>query len=119
MGIGGCSRVYLFIAGIFHHLQEIGIEVWLALEIKDEVKKFLMNFVNGSFKKIILQHAGGPGKLPKAAGAFGAAEIAAGGWLKGNRHGVAPLNGLVKQPAGIKTTEYFDTVCKTPEGKFA
>lgn len=119
MGVGGCGRVYLFIAGIFHHLQKIGIQVWLALEIKDEVKKFFMNFIDGSFEKIILQHAGRPGKLPEAAGAFGATQVATGGWFKGNRYRVSPLYRLVKQPAGIKTTEHFNAVCKTPESKFA
>lgn len=78
-----------------------------------------MNFINGSFKKIILQHAGWPGKLPQAAGAFRATQVAAGGWFKGNRNRVAPLHRLVKQPAGIKTTEHFNAVCKTPESKFA
>lgn len=119
MGVGRCGSVYFFIVGIFHHFQEIGIQVRLALEIKDEVKKLFMNFINGSFEEIILQHAGRTGKLPQAAGAFGATQVATGGWLKGNGNRITPLNRFVKQPACIKTAEHFNAVYKTTEGKLA
>ena len=36
---------------IFHHFQKIRIQIWLALEIKDEVEKFFINLVNRFFEK--------------------------------------------------------------------
>ena len=54
-----------------------------------------MNFINGAFKKIVLQHTRRATELPEAAGALGATEVAAGGWFKRNGNRVTPLYGPV------------------------
>ncbi len=51
-----------------------------------------MNFINGAFKKIVLQHARRAAELPEAAGALGATQVAAGGRFKRNGNRVTPLH---------------------------
>jgi hypothetical protein len=80
--IGAGSGIYPFVVGVSNHLQKVRVQVWLPLEIEDQVKQFPVNFIDGLPEKILLQHAGRPGELTKTTGALGAAKVAAGGWLK-------------------------------------
>ena len=57
MGIGGCGRVNFFLRSIFHHIQEIRIQVRFSLEIKNKIEQVFRKFINGLTEKIFLQHA--------------------------------------------------------------
>ena len=92
------------------------MQIRFALKIKYQVQQFPVNIIDGFLEKIFLQHACGPRKLPQSAGAFGAAQIAAGGGFKADADGVAPLQGLAGKLGGLVAGPYFGGIPQAPWG---
>lgn len=79
---------------VTHHVEELGVDVRLALEIEDEIEQLSVQFVNRFPEKILLQIARWSGEGPQPAGAFRAAEIAGSGGFQRDGHRHSPLHGL-------------------------
>ena len=75
--------------------------------------------VNGFFKKVLLQHAGGTGKRAQAAGAFGAAQVARGRWFKRNGDGKSPLHGFFQPAAHVVACPHFRHIQKAAQRELA
>ena len=78
-----------------------------------------MDFIDGFLKKTFFEHAGGAGKLPQSAGAFGATQVTTGGGLKGKGDRVPPLDGPVEQAAEPVAAPHLQGVESPAPGKFA
>ena len=119
VAVGGGNGIDAPIGGILDHIQKIGIDVWLALEIEDEVQQLIGNVVHRSGKEVGFQVSCRPGKLAQAAGTLGTPEVTGGGWLKGHRKGLAPHHRALQPTRGVVAGRYFHCVDDAARGQFA
>jgi len=114
MGVGGGGGIDTFFRCIGYHVQEGGVQIGFALEIKDQVKEISGHLIDGIPEKIILQHACRPGKGAQTAGALRAAQVTGGGGLEGYRNRIAPLDGFAGEFAQIVATEDLHAIPQAP-----
>ncbi len=77
-----------------------------------------MNIIDGLLEKIFLQHAGGPGKFPQTTWAFGAAQVATGGWFKRYRNRKTPLDGFFLEFAELITAIHLRSIHQPADAEF-
>ncbi len=118
MAVGGGDGVNTAAAGVLHHVQKLGVDVWFALKIENEVEQFSMQFVNGFSEKILLQIARRASESPQATGTFRAAEVTGGGWFQRNGHRHPPLHGPPQPPGEVVGAENLRHVPHPPGGEF-
>lgn len=120
VAIGGGNGVNAPVGGILDHVQKIRIDVWLTLEVKDEVKQLIGNVVHCPGKEVGFQVASRPGKLAETTGAFGATKVTGSRWLKRHGKGLPPYYWSLQPPGGIVASRHLYGVddaawCQLPE----
>ncbi len=118
VAVGGGNGVKTLLSCISDHLQKIGIDKGLALEVEDQVDQIPAQFVYGFPEEIGFEVAGFPGKCTKTTRAFRAAEIAGSGGLQGDGHGQPPLNGVSCPSGQVVRCQYLSGIPQTAEGQF-
>jgi hypothetical protein len=53
MSIRGSNGIDTLVFGVFDHLQKLGIDIRLALKIKNQVEEVMMQFVDSFPKKVL------------------------------------------------------------------
>lgn len=118
MAVGGGDGVNLFALGVGHHVEELGIDVRLALEVENEVQQFGRQFVYHVAEEIGAQVPRGPGEGAQAAGAFRAAKVAGGGGFYGYRNGQAPLHRAPGDAGHVIGCQHLEGVGYPAGGEF-
>ena len=66
------------------------MQIWFTLKVEIEINKFIANFINCFFIKVVIEITDGACKVFQTTGAFGATKVAGGGGFNRNikRHSV-------------------------------